>query len=189
MSFISGILSSSAVLILPILWVFNFIIAIKFFFLYPVIMILFRFIRYIGMGLIYMASSKNEWMKEMFSPDLAEQLENFKDYSPSWSLIGVDFVKSLLNIFGYENIFSKSIIANNDSRFKNISSNAFISGAFLNFLFLGNKKGIALMIITFVLAIIVTLIIIFGVSNISLTGNNGSTNVNTGQYGNKSVST
>jgi hypothetical protein len=189
MSFISGILSSSAVLILPILWVFNFIIAIKFFFLYPVIMILFRFIRYIGMGLIYMASLKNEWMKEMFSTDLVEQLENFKDYSPSWSLFGVDFIKSLLNIFGYENIFSKSIIANNDSRFKNISSNAFISGAFLNFLFLGNKKGITLMIVTFILAIIVTLIIIFGVSNISLSGNNGTANVNANKYGDKSVST
>ena len=188
MNFIGGILSSSAVLILPILWVFNFIIAIKFFFLYPVIMILFRFIRYIGMGLVYLVSTKNETIKDMFSKDLSEQMENFKDYSPSWSLVGVDFVKSLLNIFGYENVFSKSIIENNDSRYKNISSNAFISGAFLNFLFLGNKKGIALMIITFILAIIVTLIIIFGISNISFTKSKGSTTVNANEYGNKSVS-
>ena len=46
-----------------------------------------------------MASLKNEWMKDMFSADLVEQLENFKDYSPSWSLFGVDFIKSLLNVF------------------------------------------------------------------------------------------
>jgi hypothetical protein len=189
MSFISGILSSSAVLILPILWVFNFIIAIKFFFLYPILMILFRFIRYIGMGLVYLVSSKSEMVKDMFSNDLVEQLENFKDYSPSWSLVGVDLIKSLLNIFGYENIFSKSIIANDDSRFKNISSNAFISGAFLNFLFLGNKKGMTLMIITFVLAIIITVIIIFGVCKISLLNKTGTAAVNANQYGNRSVST
>ena len=97
--------------------------------------------------------------------------------------------KSLLNIFGYENIFSKSIIANDDSRFKNISSNAFISGAFLNFLFLGNKKGMTLMIITFVLAVIITVIIIFGVCKISLLNKAGTDAVNANQYGNKSVST
>ena len=162
MSIISGFLSSSAVLILPIIWVFNFIIAINFFYIYPIILIVFRFFRYICMGILYLISEKSELIKDMFSSDLVDQLENFKDYSPSWGLIGVDILKSLLNIFGYENIFSKSLMADNNNS-KNISSNKFISGAFLNFFFTGNKKGIILMGATFLLSIIVTIIIIFGV--------------------------
>jgi hypothetical protein len=45
------------------------------------------------------------------------------------------------------------------------------------------------MIITFVLAVIITVIIIFGVCKISLLNKTGTAAVNANQYGNRSVST
>jgi len=106
--FIKGFLGSSAILILPMLWVVNFVIGIQYFYVYPIFLLILRFFRYIIMLLLYVATKDKSISS--FSDDLVKQLENFKNFSPSWGLVGVEELKLLLNMMGYENLFSKSII-------------------------------------------------------------------------------
>jgi hypothetical protein len=172
-SFFSGFFASYAILILPILWVFNFCLAIQYFYVYPIILIVFRFIRYILMSIIYVISEKSSSMKDSFSDDLTYQLENFKNYSAPWGLLGIDELKLLLNFLGYENDFSKSIISeNNDS--KNISENRFVSSGALGFIFqmIANKEnsnmnGIIYSIIIMGITILISVIILLGVAKIN----------------------
>ena len=96
-NFLNGFLGASAILISPILWVFNLIIALKYFYIFPIILLGFRFIRYLGMGLLYVISSKSDTFKDGLSSNLQEQLENFKDYVPTWNLLGFDLLKACLN--------------------------------------------------------------------------------------------
>ena len=169
--FFSGLLSSSAILSLPILWIFNFIIGINLFYIYPMLYILIRFVRYILMSIIYIISEKNNSLKSKFSDDLIYQLDNFKNYSPTWGLIGVDELKLLLNICGYENLFSKEIIDNDDEG-KNVSQNRFVSSGFLTYIINliakkeTNTKGIIYGVIIFVLTLLVSIIILYGIIKI-----------------------
>jgi hypothetical protein len=125
------------------------------------------------MSIIYILSEKSSSMKDSFSNDLVYQLENFKNYSPSWGLLGVDELKLLLNVLGYENDFSKIIISeNNDS--KNISENRFVSSGLLGFIFqmIANKEntnmnGIIYSVVIMILTIAVTGIILLGVAKIN----------------------
>lgn len=169
--FINGFLSSSAILVLPILWVFNFLIAINYFYFYPILMIVIRFIRYIFMSILYIITEKNSSLKDKFSDDLTEQLNNFKNYSPPWGMIFVDEIKLILNILGYNNKFSKKIIGDDNS--KNISQNKFTSSFMLGFLvnFIATKdksniSGIIYSFIVIILAIIISVIILYGILKI-----------------------
>jgi hypothetical protein len=172
-SFVNGLFGSSAILIMPILWVFNFFLAIQYFYIFPIILIVFRFIRYMLMSIIYIISEKSSSIKDSFSDYLVDQLENFKNYSPSWGLLGIDELKLLLNVLGYENDFSKSIISeNNDS--KNISENKFVSSGLLGFIFqmVANKEntnmnGIIYSIVIMVLTILISVIVLFGVAKVN----------------------
>ena len=133
--------------------------------------ILIRFVRYILMSIIYIISEKNNSLKSKFSDDLIYQLDNFKNYSPTWGLIGVDELKLLLNICGYENLFSKEIIDNDDEG-KNVSQNRFVSSGFLTYIINliakkeTNTKGIIYGVIIFVLTLLVSIIILYGIIKI-----------------------
>ena len=169
--FINGFLSSSAILSVPLLWVFNFVIGISYFYVYPMLFVIIRFIRYIIMSMLYIISEKKQSFKDTFSDDLVEQLDNFKNFSPTWGLIGVDELKLMLNIFGYENIFSKMIIPDDDEG-KNISQNRFVSTGFLSYIinFIAKKetnmKGIIYGLLLLVITIVVTIIILYGIVKI-----------------------
>jgi hypothetical protein len=168
---IDGFLSSSAILALPMLWVFNFIIGINYFYVYPMLFIVLRFIRYGIMSILYILSEKKDSLRDSFSSDLVEQMEDFKNYSPNWGLIGVDELKLLLNAMGYENILSKSILSNNGY---NVSQNKYVSSGFLNFFvhFIvskdmdSNKNGIAYSFMLIVVTILISVIILYGIVKI-----------------------
>jgi hypothetical protein len=166
-SFLNGLLTPSSILIIPLLWVYNIIFAINYFYVYPILYIIIRIIRYIFMSIIYIISEKNSSFKDNFTDELLEQIDNFKNYSPSWGLIGVDEFKLFLNMKGYENIFSK-IIVSDDNNTKNLSQNKFVSTLSLyhliNMFAKGetNTSGIAYSILIFILTIIVTVIILKG---------------------------
>jgi hypothetical protein len=165
---INGILSSSAILTLPVLWVFNFILVTNYFYVYPIILIMFRFIRYGFMSAIYiMASKDGSKLRNNMSEEMLEKIDNFKNYSPSWGLVGVDELKILLSIYGIENTFSKEFIPENVNS-NNISNNKFVSSGFLSFAvnYFGSKdtsniKGIILSIICFIITIIISGTILF----------------------------
>jgi len=170
--FLTGLFASCAILVLPALWVFNAFLAINLFYVYPIIIMLFRFIRYILMSLIYVASSKNESMKDNFSDDLINQLDDFKNYSPPWGLVGMDEFKILLNCMGYENMFSKQIFPDEEHG-SNISSNKFFASGLLHPLIQkmageeNNSRGILFAFINFALTFIICAIILFGVAKIN----------------------
>jgi hypothetical protein len=155
-SILKGLLGSCAILIIPMLWVVNFYIGIKFFYIYPIVLLIMRFIRYLIMFTLYMMNKNN--ISSSYSEDLINKLENFKNYTPSWGLIGIDELKLLLNIFGYENIFSKSFMGNNDTG--NLSDNKHIASGFLS-LFVNNKQ-IFLTIFSGFITLIVSVIILYG---------------------------
>ena len=50
---VMGFFGASAILLIPIFWVANFILSTKYFYIYPLIILGARFVRYIGMALIY----------------------------------------------------------------------------------------------------------------------------------------
>ena len=166
---LNGFFGASAILIIPIIWIFNLVIALKYFYIYPVLLLGFRFIRYFGMGILYILYNNNDTFKDNISSNLEEQLENFKDYTPSWNLIGIDLLKSLLNIFGYENIFSEKIV-NDNNYSKNISSNKYVISSVFSYLFMmttgeneGNSKT-RIMVQGFItlITIIISCILLFG---------------------------
>lgn len=169
--FITGLCASCAILILPAIWVFNFFLAINLFYIYPVIIMIFRFIRYLIMSSIYISYSKIDSLKDSFSEDLIEQLDNFKNYSPSWGLIGIDELKILLNTMGYNNIFSKEIFPNEDDG-SNISANKFFASGLLGPFIQkavgeeSNIRGIVFSLVNFILTIIICAIILYGVARI-----------------------
>jgi len=121
--------------------------------------------------MLYIISEKKQSFKDTFSDDLVEQLDNFKNFSPTWGLIGVDELKLILNVFGYENIFSKMIIPDDDEG-KNISQNRFVSTGFLSYIinFIAKKetnmKGIIYGLLLLVITIVVTIIILYGIVKI-----------------------
>ena len=163
--FLYGLFGSSAILLIPAIWVLNFILAIKYFYIYPIILIIFRFIRYVLMFLLYIISEKNMNIRDSFSDELVHQLDNFKNYSPTWGLIGVDVIKGLLNILGYENIFSKMVV-NDDNNNKNISHNKYISSGLLRFFISSNMSGIIFSSVILILSIIIGVIILYGIAKI-----------------------
>ena len=140
----SGFFGASAILILPIVWVFNFILATKYFYIYPIVLLGFRFLRYIGMAILYGQyiyaqeyGIEGLLAGDFYSDDLKEQLEDFSNYSPSYNLVGVDIIKTCLNIFGYENIFSKQYTDPNKPN--NLGSNRYVIPGI--FSYLGKDKN------------------------------------------------
>jgi len=163
-SFSNGFLGSFSILIIPILWVLNFVIGLQYFYIYPLFLISFRFIRYFGTMILYL-STKNS-SKANFSDDLIKELDNIKDYTPSWGLLGVQELKTFLQMFGYENLFSKSFIDENNSS-HNISDNKFVSSGFLpHFIIEKNSGGMVLSVIITILTVIFSMTILFGVLKI-----------------------
>lgn len=135
----SGFFGASAILMIPIVWVVNFILSTKYFYTYPLVLLGFRFLRYAGMALLYGQYSYAQeygiegfFSGDGFSDDLKEQLENFSDYSPSWNLVGIDFVKTCLNLFGYENLFSKKFT--NENKSNNLASNRYVIPGIFSYL-------------------------------------------------------
>ena len=141
-SLLNGFFGSSAILIVPIFWIFNLVIALKYFYIYPIILLAFRFIRYFCMGVLYVVSDKVDSLKDTMSPNLVEQLDNFKQYTPSWNLLGIDLLKSLLNIMGYENIFSESYTNNNSNNNRNLSANKYVMSPITSYLFLSSTDNL-----------------------------------------------
>ena len=96
--FVNGFFGSAAILVIPILWVVNFCLIINYFYVYPMLILIIRFVRYFIMSILYIISEKKPSFKENISEDLAEQLDNFKNYTAPWGLIGVDELKLLLKL-------------------------------------------------------------------------------------------
>ena len=163
-SLFNGLLGSFSILIIPILWVLNFAIGLQYFYIYPIFLIIIRFIRYFGTMILYFTTK--DGLKSNFSDDLVKDLDNIKNYSPSWGLFGVQELKTFLEMFGYENLFSKSIISENNNS-HNLSNNKFMASGILPFFAIDkNSGGMTLSIVITILTIIFSSIILFAVNKV-----------------------
>jgi len=157
---ILGCLSSFAILIMPVVWIFNVILAINYFLFYPVILMAVRFIRSIGMSITHLNSLNKD--RSQYSQDFIDQLEHINDYSPSWNLIGIGPIKAILNMNGYENEFSETYINSRNTQ-KNLAQDKYIfSGLFRSFM-QNNNKYIIINVIIFILTIIFSSLILYNV--------------------------
>ena len=98
-----------------------------------------RFLRYIGMAIIYGQYSYYDeygiegfFSGESFTDDLKEQLDDFSNYSPSYNLLGFGIIKSIMNLYGYENIFSKKYT--NANKFNNLAGNRYVIPGLFSYL-------------------------------------------------------
>jgi hypothetical protein len=169
LTWLKGILGSSAILILPIIWIFNFLIGVQYFYIYPIILIIVRFFRYIIMTMIYLKYKDTD--KKGLSDDLIKKIDNFKNYSASWGLIGVEELKIIMGLNGFNNIFSDYILEDKTNSV-NISNNKFITSGLLGFGIFDfienkNKKGLIYSIIYFLITIFVSSIILFQIVKIN----------------------
>lgn len=168
-NFLQGFLSSSAILAIPSIWLFNILIGLNYFYLYPLLYIFLRIFRYIYMSILFLITETYTGLKDKYSPDLLNILNNFKSYTPSLGLIFVDELKIVMNMCGYENNLSKLILTN-DNGFKNLSQNKYVS--FINLYFIThylrhlfnkthtNHRGIVYFVFILVITVIVSSIIL-----------------------------
>ncbi len=137
-----------------------------------------RAVRYVGMIFLYKSSDK---MKGSMSSNLSRQLEDeaMKDFSPSWNLIGVSLLKTVMNLAGMENNFSKQFV-DSSMNSSNFSQNSLVSGLYILSYIRSKDKNKSLMyggITILVLTLIIWAIILFGVEKINMSDTNTTTEV------------
>lgn len=120
-----GVLGSLAILSIPLIWICNWYIGLRFFYIYPIILIIARFIRYIGHYIMYSMREKLE-KSNNFSNYARSLEETNSDYTASWSLLGISVLKSIFNIIGYDNKLTNEILKDNDKN-RNLASNKIVS--------------------------------------------------------------
>jgi hypothetical protein len=146
-----GFLSAFAILLMPVVWLFNATFAINYFLFYPIVLIGIRFLRSISMS--YLHYSYLDKDRSNLSDDFIEQLEHINDYSPSWNLIGIGPIKGILNLNGFDNEFSKTFIDSRNTQ-KNLAQDKYVfTGMFRTFM-QNNNKNIIINIIIFILTVI-----------------------------------
>jgi hypothetical protein len=110
------------------------------------------------------------------SSNLSRRLEDeaIREYSPSWNLIGVSFLKTMMNLGGMENNFSKQFVESNMYS-SNMSQNSYVSGFYLlpfmmSYLRTKEKnKGLMMGgVVLLVAALVIWSIVLFGVEKINL---------------------
>ncbi len=135
-SVIKGMTGSSAILIIPILWVFNAMLSIKLFYIYPIFIMIARGVRYFGRVVFFKLLSSGtdiaEKIKEGLGDGFLEEMtsENMKTYTPSWGLLGMGLLKTWMNMCGFENRLSKEIVENSNGQ-KDLSQDTYVSSLML----------------------------------------------------------
>ncbi len=114
---------------------------------------------------MFIYTSYKDSDKSNLSSDMRKILDNFKNYSPSWGLIGVEELKIIMGLNGYENIYSEYVI-NGSSNSVNLSDNKFVSSGLLGFFVQKNIKGIIFSSIYFIITFLITIIVLFGIVDI-----------------------
>ncbi len=172
-SIIKGMTGAGAILVLPIIWVINTILAVKYFYIYPVLLIIARGVRYFATLLIYGALQTRglgDRLREAFSEEFLESMgqNEMKNYSPSWGLIGISLLKSWMNTCGFDNKFSKEIVEESNTQ-KDLSQNKYTSSFILGrMLIKDNRNGMDMKytMTILILTIVISSIVLFGVEKV-----------------------
>jgi uncharacterized BrkB/YihY/UPF0761 family membrane protein len=127
-SMIEGIMATCAILAIPILWVFNWYVGMKFFIGYPMFLMIIRFFRYpmyYVMRTIYLGSPD---MQRAY-PHLRIEFNKPESYTAPWDLLGITLFKNLIKFSSSRLFYSDSLVDPRDG-YKDIAGNAYTTGHF-----------------------------------------------------------
>ncbi len=161
---LEGIMVSCAILALPILWIFNWYVGMKFFMVYPMILLMVRYLRY---PLYYIARGyyMNSPDAQRANPGLRAEFDKPENYSPSWDLLGLTVYKTFIKMMGNKSIYS-DLFVDPANGYKNISSNSYVTGHYMKLLMRrgsSTSSSYGHHIATSVITLIVLIFILFGV--------------------------
>ncbi len=143
--FLRGLTGAGAILVLPIIWVGNIVLSIQYFYIYPILILLLRGVRYFGTLMLYNVINSRglgDTIRESMSDEFSEMMnaENLKNYSGSWGLVGVSLLKTWMNFCGFENRLSKELVENSNSQ-KNLSEDKYVTSLFFGRYSLKDEKN------------------------------------------------
>jgi uncharacterized BrkB/YihY/UPF0761 family membrane protein len=137
-SMVEGIMATCAILAIPILWVFNWYVGMKFFIGYPMFLMIIRFFRYpmyYIMRSIYLGSPD---MQRSY-PHLRIEFNKPESYTAPWDLLGVTIFKNLIKFSSSRLFYSDSLVDPRDG-YKDIAGNSYTTGHFFR-MFMKDQKG------------------------------------------------
>lgn len=137
-SLVEGIMATCAILAIPILWVFNWYVGMKFFIGYPMFLMIIRFFRYpmyYFMRSIYLGSPD---MQRNY-PHLRIEFNKPESYTAPWDLLGVTIFKNLIKFSSSRLFYSDSLVDPRDG-YKDIAGNSYTTGHFFR-MFMKDQKG------------------------------------------------
>ncbi len=160
---VEGFMASCAILALPILWIFNWMIGIKLFMGYPLILMMVRYLRYPLYYVMRNMYLNNPDMQRKM-PHLRAEFEKPENFSASWDLLGLTVFKSILKMSGSRALYSELFMDSADS-YKDISKNSYVTGHFFR---LGMKSSRSPNDtqhhgMSFIVTFLIVLFLIFGV--------------------------
>jgi hypothetical protein len=169
-SVLRGMTGAGAILVLPILWVLNTVFAFSYFYIFPILLIFVRGIRYLGQMVMYKTLNSGGSLRNSVSDKFLREFGDaeMREYSPTWSLMGVSFLKTWMNMCGFENRFSKEIVEP-DMYQRNMSQNSYVSSFYLLKMLTQtekNKTGMMYSIVLIALTLIIGSTILYGTENV-----------------------
>ncbi len=125
-SIAEGIMVSCAILALPILWVFNWYVGIKFFMFYPMLLLIVRYLRY---PMYYIARNMylSNPLAQSANPRMKAEFEKPENYTAPWDLLGLTVFKTLMKMSGNRALYSE-MFADRANGYQDISGNSYVTG-------------------------------------------------------------
>ncbi len=162
-SIIEGIMASCSILALPILWVINWMIGMKYFVGYPMILLIVRFLRY-PLYYIFRSMYLGNPILQSQNPKLRAEFDKPQNYTAPWDLLGLTLFKFLIKMNGNKALYSEMFV-DPANGYKDISSNSYVTGHFFR---MGMKRtsGYSKYIhhgMTVIISFIIFMFILFGV--------------------------
>jgi hypothetical protein len=162
-SILEGLMASCAILALPILWIFNWVIGMKYFVGYPMILLLVRFFRY-PMYYIFRSQYLGSSILQARNPKLRAEFDKPQNYTAPWDLLGLTIFKFLVKMNGNKSLYSEMFVDPSNG-YKDISSNSYVTGHIFR---MGmkqtpGKNDYIHHIMTFIISVIVMIFLLFGV--------------------------
>ena len=125
-SIMEGIMVSCAILALPILWVFNWYVGVKFFMFYPMLLLIVRYLRY---PMYYIARNMyiSNPIAQRENPRMKAEFEKPENYTAPWDLLGLTVFKTLMKMSGNRALYSE-MFTDRANGYQDISGNSYVTG-------------------------------------------------------------
>ena len=127
-SVVEGIMATCAILTIPILWVFNWYLGMKFFIGYPMFLMIIRFVRYPMYYFLRKSYLSSPDLQRAY-PHLRIEFNKPESYTAPWDLMGITLFKNMIKFSPNRLLYSDSIVDPRDG-YKDIAGNSYTTGHF-----------------------------------------------------------